>query len=513
MSLRPNRVALVLLAASLALVYRLTLHPGLASGDSAELQCMSALLGVCHPPGFRFEILAGWLFSRLPIGPSVAWRINLMMVACGVLGCLALHGAVRRITGRILPALVAAATLGFSSVYWAFSTLAEVYVFYGMFLLLAVYATVRFLQGGRAGWLFTAALALGVAVAERPSELAVAPAFLLAVLLARRQPAPHVGRLAAAAALFLLPFVATVSLHLCWYDEQRPWTRDRLLAERVLGRSAEEPGSGVGRLTAALRYCLGLKWTTHAGFDPQETPRDLRQYAWLLSGGGAWTGKQIRKFRGAEPQFPGTSIGAAGLLLALVALLRWKQHPPWVALGLGMFVGNLAFYLWHHPWDNLTFTVPGLAGLALLAGLGAAWQPRGWRSAAWGVLCVAAPLFLLVANYRAVDRSRDPEAQAFAPIRERLLKTDLPRNCVIVGIYWTTVAYRYVLHAEAGRTDIRIVDASPHNWARLANHFVQRGEPTFVTLEGQLDPQTLRRLQQHTEPEFQRVGLGRVDGD
>ena len=52
-----------------------------------------------------------------------------MMTVFGIAGCLALYGAVRRITGFIVPGLVAATTLGFSSIYWTHSLAAEAYVF------------------------------------------------------------------------------------------------------------------------------------------------------------------------------------------------------------------------------------------------------------------------------------------------------------------------------------------------------------------------------------------------
>ena len=119
-----HRLAVALLVVVVGGVYLSTLYPDVRHGDSAELQVMSALLGVAHPPGYALEMTIGRLFSALPIGPNVAWRVNLMQAICGVAGTLALYGTLRRLTGQLLPGLVAALTLAFSTVYWMHSVIA-----------------------------------------------------------------------------------------------------------------------------------------------------------------------------------------------------------------------------------------------------------------------------------------------------------------------------------------------------------------------------------------------------
>src|SRR4030042_6721927 len=113
-----NKAAIGALILLLGAVYLSTLLPGVSSGDSAELQYASAFLAVCHSPGYQIEVTFGKLFSLLPIGPSIAWRVNFMMAVFGTIGCLGLYGAVRRICGFVIPAIVAAQTLAFRSIYW-----------------------------------------------------------------------------------------------------------------------------------------------------------------------------------------------------------------------------------------------------------------------------------------------------------------------------------------------------------------------------------------------------------
>jgi len=183
-----NRIVIAVLIVLFGAVYLSTLLPGVSRGDSAEMQYASAFLAVCHTPGYQIEVSFGKLFSLLPIGPSIAWRVNFMMAVFGTIGCLSLYGAVRRITSFTIPAVVAATTLGFSSIYWTHCLHAEVYVFYSSFLLLGVYTIVRFVQSrNQIIWLYLTALFVGICVADRASELFVVPAFFLLWLLIRKR--------------------------------------------------------------------------------------------------------------------------------------------------------------------------------------------------------------------------------------------------------------------------------------------------------------------------------------
>ena len=215
------------LALFLFTIYTATMLQGVDAGDSAELQFMSPLLGVCHPPGYAIEVCFGKLFSMLPFGPSAAWRINFMMVISGTAGCLALYGTIRRITGSIIAGVVGALTLGLSSIYWSFSVAAEVYVFYAMFLLWGLYCIVRFIDSKRSVWLYAAAAVLGICTADRISEILIMPGFLLLWASVRKEVKLSILQLLAAAIVFILPFLFTVSFHLIQNHpkkEPRPYT-------------------------------------------------------------------------------------------------------------------------------------------------------------------------------------------------------------------------------------------------------------------------------------------------
>jgi len=440
-------------------VYYLTVHPGVSSGDSAEIQYASATLGVCHSPGYQVEVHFGKLFSLLPVG-NVAWRVNLMMLVFGLIGCLSLYDALERITGRILPAVVGATTLAFSSIYWSHAIVAEAYVFYGAFLLIGLWAAVRFVFSNKAAWLYVMAVALGICAWDRSSELFVLPAFLLLWLGFRKRVRLGLPRVAAAVALFLVPLVFTATSYMIRQEASRLPMRDDALRDQILGRPRGDPRfASLGEAPRALCYCLALGWADR-GLPPARAWADLKRYAWLLSGLGAVSeymplaDRQEMIERGR-----GTSIGFVGILLVLWGSFLWRRNRGWVVLGWGLFLGNLAFCLWNSRWDSLTFTVPGLAGLALLAGLGASWPqetgPPSRRRVVGKLACLIAPVFLLATNYSLLNRATGDEYARLA-LSDRMAATPLPESCAILCRYWTATRLRYVFHVQAGRSDIHV---------------------------------------------------------
>lgn len=511
-SARSNTITIVALTLLLTAAYLSTMLAGVEHGDAAQIQYMSALLGVCHPPGYATEVLAGWLFSRIPIGPGVAWRINLLMVICGVAGCLALYGAVRRITGRITPGLVAATLLGFSSIYWHYSLLAEAYVFYGMFLLLGVYAAVRFVESNRAAWLYLTAIALGICVAGRPSELFVLPGFLAAWWVYKRRAPLRGARLAVSALLFVLPFLFSVGYIMARANAEGSHTRDNAASAALVAVNEDDDASFRRRLTAAVYHALGLKWASDAGFSADELRDDLSRYARLLSGREIVTRPGPPAYGIERNEGFGVSISAVGVALAVLACVWRRRDYGWTLLGAGLFLGNLVFYVWHHRWDGLTFTIPGLAGLAFLAGLAVAGPRKSPRAALWRRCAVVAgvvtSLALLATNYPRVDRT-GPDDQKQREIARDFKALPWPQDCAILSIYWEATRYRYLLHVEAGRNDIRVLNVKIADMQAVAEGLKNDGVAIFLSprYRTKLDPRFRRAAKARTPPIFNQAGL------
>ncbi len=494
-----GRVTRILPAAGLAIlvlwVYSTGLRPGVTGGDSAELQYTAPLGGICHPPGYQTEVTLGGLFAAIPIGNDAAWRLNLLMALCGVAGCLAMYATVLRITGRWTAAGAAASLLAFSVVYWTYSLVAEAYVFYALFLLLGLYAAVRFVGSDRSAWLYIAVFLLGVGIGDRPSELPVLAGFAGLWYCRRKELTLDMRRAVLSLLLFVAPFAFSVASMVVRSDPQRLANRDDFLEERILAGGADRIRTGIdpaeplgARISDAADYCLGAVWARDArGKITLSTAWDsFRKYVWLHSGAGAgglgrYPGKE------ANPAPPGgTSIGPLGLLLAIAGTFAWRRRPEWLLVGWGFVLANLAFIVLYPRWDNLTFTVPSAVGWSLLAGLGAAGNPVGRKRSAWrlalGALAVAAPLFLLATNRPYADPRTDFEAAAIQ-WRARVAAAPWPERSAVLATYWPAMTLRYLFYVEADRADIHVFNADRADWPVLIERLNDEGHPVFIPRE------------------------------
>jgi hypothetical protein len=427
----------------------------------------------------------------------------------GTLAALALYDAVRRITGFIIPGLVAAATLAFSSVYWTHCLHAEAYVFYSSFLLFGINAAVRFVKTDKALWLYLTALFLGICVADRASELFVMPAFVVLWFFVRKKIHLSPLRTVLALVIFVLPFIYTTSFFLLRNGPEHFHSRDNILRNTIISGKSKPPDPAAYRsLSRAVKKCLGLTYTKKAAFKGESLKRDLDKYTWLLSGMGAFGDRFPEGDNRNNAQGRGTSISILGLLLGLAAMVFWRREFGWILFALTLFAGNLIFILWHSMWDNMTFIIPGLAGLCLLTGLGAA-GPCKFSSRRklliFQACCLLVPLFLLASNYRLLDMST-PAQKKMLEYNQKLARAPIPENGVIVDTYWPAMTYRYLFYIQARRTDVQVLYSERKHWEKIITYFNERKQPVFVKAN-YLGPQAQKALSPKTPEQIAALGF------
>ncbi len=522
-------LAAAVVALAQSILYLRGLHPGVADGDSAELQWAAPLLGIAHAPGYALQITAGKLFTLLPLGGDAAWRMNLMSAVFGVIGALALFSAVWRITGRTLPAMVAQAMLAFGSVYWSQSLIAEVYVFGAAFLCMAIDAATRFVATGRSAWLATSAFALGVAVAERPSEILVVPAFAGLLLAFRRRIPMPPRRWLLAVACLATPFAIAVALNLARADPGRLAARDDALRDTIVGHQDGEvtfdyagAGDAVTALRSTVSFMLGLQWKARilglGSAGGGGIGRTAAKYAWLLAGGDLF-GDRLAPAGATDPMLRGgLSPGLFGLALAILGLTWGRREGGWVVLGSGLFAGNLGFILVFNAWDSLTFTIPGQIGLALLTGLGSGGAPSaahedGQSAVRWRALVRRLAAFvglftaLTLATYNGRHANRNTPAERRNQERiARVAEAPLPERAAILTKYWPGMTLRYVFWIQAGRPDVSVIHALRGTHLELAAHLHDQGRAVFLT--GDVIPERIeRQIFARTPEKFRSLGL------
>jgi len=176
----------VLAAFLIAAVYFSTLAPTIVQIDCGELAAVQATLSIAHPTGYPLFTLIGYLFSKLPLGHSVIFRLNLLALLWTVAGIFLFMLTARRLLVRqsltrhknhpmtavaeILPtmaATVAGMLIAFGRTVWSLSTSVEVYSLHFALVALVLYAATRAFYAdsdSRLYWYLAAfALALGFA--------------------------------------------------------------------------------------------------------------------------------------------------------------------------------------------------------------------------------------------------------------------------------------------------------------------------------------------------------------
>ncbi|MDP2208286.1 MAG: DUF2723 domain-containing protein [Bacteroidota bacterium] len=183
-------------------VYVNTLAPSVNFIDSGELATVAATLGIAHPTGYPLFTLVGWLFSHLPIGASVIYKLNLMSAVLCSVGIffffrflvLLLEDLVERKLKNIsqlqldsqkfklvyVPAVSASLVLAFSQTFWSQAVSIEVYSLHILFLstiLYYFYKAIRNYFAASKEW-FVFALLVGMSFTNHMTTILLAPALL-----------------------------------------------------------------------------------------------------------------------------------------------------------------------------------------------------------------------------------------------------------------------------------------------------------------------------------------------
>lgn len=121
-------------------VYLYSVAPTASFWDCAELIAVSYIAGIPHPPGTPLFVMLGRIFTLLPIGREIAFRVNLIPVLFGAFSCGLLYlivvrllsvpateGKNRRWYLPHIAGVFAALMCGFAYSYWDNCVEAEVY--------------------------------------------------------------------------------------------------------------------------------------------------------------------------------------------------------------------------------------------------------------------------------------------------------------------------------------------------------------------------------------------------
>jgi hypothetical protein len=440
-------------------VYLATLARSVQFEDGGELAAAFASLGIAHPTGYPLLTLLANAFSRLPLGESVLWRLNLLM---GLMAAAAVYfffrvfrlllseAGVRLFRGPAAPsspgrarfaAALAALTLAFSRTVWSEALSVEVYAFHLFFLGLVSWLFLRALSSAASGepaagrhWLGFA-FALGLSFSNHMMTVLLAPAFLLLYFQVSGTGAASWKRLAWAVPAFaagLLPY-----LYLPLRAAQRPW----------------------------------VNWGNPVSWEAFADHLAARQFRYQMFSSLETALNKSAAFLKALP----AEFGYLPLIAAALGTLLLARRQPRLLAFVALLFASCVFYTVNYAFDDPNYYVNAHFALALLVAVAA--RAALDKGVLPRLLCALLPLFPLALNYRAVDQSRNFAVEDYA----RNVLASLDSNAtILVGDweYFYPVA-EYLTTVEGLRPDVRILSTSlmkfPWYYAQL-----ERRDPALV---------------------------------
>ncbi len=124
------------------LIYLRTLAPTVGEADTFEMQVNAIRLGISHGSGYPFYLLLAKFFSLLPIGGTVAFRINLSSSIFGIIASLILYLIARQLNASRPASWITALSFAASIAFWSRAVEAEVYTLHitliGLMLLIVL---------------------------------------------------------------------------------------------------------------------------------------------------------------------------------------------------------------------------------------------------------------------------------------------------------------------------------------------------------------------------------------
>jgi hypothetical protein len=486
------RIALLLLAISLGVVYLLTMAPGLTwanrGADGGDLITAAATGGVPHPSGYPTYLLVARLFQFLPLG-TLAFRTNLMSAFFATLTAVLLADLSRRAVAdspRIsrIAGLLAGLGFGLSPLLWSQAVITEVYTLHIFFV-----ALILWLMASRQEVLLSPNVkCLDLAWLDRLGGLIFGLALGNQITV-----------------IFLLPFWLIHGL----FKEQDGHTAYsprhlRSLPDLIRWRS-------LARRVPWLLFGLSIYLTIplRARSDSPViwgNPVDWDGLWWLVSGslyqdrvfqlGLEYVWPRLRTWAGMlQNQFglPGLAVGFYGLFYGRIKRKSFYLLTGWITLAYSVFA------IGYNSSDSYTLLLPAFLAFALWFGLGCATlleqiAGKPWRN--WGLPVVIGLLAILILvntgiNYTSVDASDARVAETFV----ETVFAAAPDDAIIFTLEdRDTFALWYHHYALGERQDVAVL-VQPHLSYAWYQRTLENVYPDLILPDGgALSPEIFKEL-------------------
>lgn len=158
----------------------------IVAGDSGDLVTAAATFGVPHPPGYPLYTFIGWGLTRLMPWLGPAWSVGFLSSLPGALVVGLVWHMVHKLTKSIFSASCAAFLLAGNYLFFMYSTTAEVFALFILFLMSLVYLVWRWDQTPDRRILLLGAGVLGLSLTHHHVILFLLPAIFVYAWYTRR---------------------------------------------------------------------------------------------------------------------------------------------------------------------------------------------------------------------------------------------------------------------------------------------------------------------------------------
>jgi hypothetical protein len=174
--IKAERLACLSLFAFFLFLYSFFQSPGISGGDAGDLVAAAALRGVAHPPGYPLYTLLGWILAKLPIGPTVAYRVGLLSSVSSAFSVLLAFLIAKKLSRNRPLSLMATLALAFNYPLWLHAEVQEVFALHLVFLFLVMYLVLQWFEKPRPRIIYFLALITGLEFAHHHTYVLIFPA-------------------------------------------------------------------------------------------------------------------------------------------------------------------------------------------------------------------------------------------------------------------------------------------------------------------------------------------------
>lgn len=189
-------------------VYLKTLSPSVwIGGDAGEVTTAAYVAGILHPSGYPLYTLLGYLFTKLPFGVSVAWKVNLLSAALQAATVVIVYFVILEVLRSVkgvkgindgnknrqrnllatFSALTGSLILAFSYLFWHYALVAEVFPLNNFLVVILFLVLLKWVKTNSQALLFLACFISGLGLCNHLTFLLILPpAFAFALFVSRK---------------------------------------------------------------------------------------------------------------------------------------------------------------------------------------------------------------------------------------------------------------------------------------------------------------------------------------